>query len=358
MFFPAEVIETKMAFKPNQKDDKGNVLPLGSILIRQNSNSISGQVKNLYARPAGFLRRIPMIGEHVLVMQVPLHDKSSSSSTSSGYMYISPYNSTDDLSLHQFPKLWERSNHYDSKVPTIKADKKEIGYNYVKSSDLKQSYNVQPFEGDDILESRFGSSLRFGSSIEKDKSVYDQKPTWQGKNNGDPIIILRNLIPTSSGNRNTDIFSVNKAFNNKYLIEDVDKDQSSIYLTSTQKLTKLKGGFTKNTDSKTLATWNKGSQVVLNADRVILNAKTDKLIMLAKSEAILSSDKVLFQTNKYKVQVDDLMDYIDEIAKVLWQWATAQKQFLTSMGPTANATNVAEVTKLHKTTFTTKFKTP
>jgi hypothetical protein len=358
MFFPAEVIETKMAFKPNQKDDKGNVLPLGSILIRQNSNSTSGQVRNFYARPFGFMRRLPLIGEHVLIMQVPVHDKSSASATNSGYVYISPYNSTDDLSLHQFPKLWERSNHYDSKVPTVKSDRKEIGYNYVKSSDIKQSYNIQPYEGDDIIESRFGSSLRLGASIEKDKSIYDQKPTWQGKNNGDPIIILRNSKPNSTANRLTDITNVSASFNNKYQVEDIDKDESSLYLTSTQKLSKFKAGFSKNRDAKTIANWNRGSQVALSADRIILNAKSDKLLLLAKTEAILSSDKVLFQTNKYKVQLDDLMDYIDSIAEVLWQWATAQKQFLTSMGPTATSTNIAEVTRLHKTTFTTKFKRP
>lgn len=358
MFFPAEVIETKMAFKPNQKDDKGNILPLGSILVRQNSNSTSGQVKNLYARPAGFMRRIPMIGEHVLVIQVPLHDKSSSSSTSSGYMYVNPYNSTDDLALHQFPKLWERSNHYDSKVPSVKSDKKEIGYNYVKAGDIKQTLNIQPFEGDDIIESRFGSSFRMGASIENDKSIYEHRPTWVGKSNGDPIIILRNLKPTSSTSRLVDILSVNKSFNNKYVIEDIDKDESSIYLTSTQKLEKLKASFQKNTDAKQIATWNKGSQVVLNADRVILNAKTDKLLLLAKTEAVLSSDKVLFQTNKYKVQLDDLMDYLDDLTKICWEWATGSKQFLTSMGPTSTATNMANVTKLHKTTFTSKFKKP
>jgi len=358
MYFSCEVIETKTAFKAGQKDDKGNILPLGSILVRQNSNSTSGQVKNFYARPAGFSRRIPFIGEHVMVCQVPVHDRSASSVTSSGYMYIDPYNSTDDASLHQFPKLWERSNHYDSKVPTVKADKKEIGYNYVKSKDIKQTYNIQPFEGDQIFEGRFGQSIRFGTSIESDKSVYDKAPNWAGKANGDPLIIVRVIKPTDSANRLDSALSISKSFTNKYTIEDLAKDESSIYLTSTQKLQKFKAGFMKNTDAKTAATWNNGSQIVLNADRVILNAKSNKLMLIAKEEAMLTSEKVLFQTNKYKVQVDDLMDYIDDMAKILWQWATGSKQFLTSMGPTSTATNVADVTKLHKTTFTTKFKKP
>ena len=125
-----------------------------------------------------------------------------------------------------------------------------------------------------------------------------------------------------------------------------------------EKLEKLKPSFQKNTDAKQIATWNKGSQIALNADRVLLNAKTDKLILLAKNEALMASDKILFQSSKYKVQLDDLMDYLDDLTKICWEWATGSKQFLTSMGPTSTATNVANVTKLHKTTFTTKFKKP
>lgn len=356
MYFSCEVIETKKAFKPDQKDDQGNILPLGSILVRQQSNTAAGQVKNFYARPAGFNRRIPFIGEHVLVMQAPVHDKSASSIVSSGFMYISPYNATDDLVLHQFPKLWDRSNHYDSKAPTVKSDRKEIGYNYIKPNDLKQVYNIQPFEGDDIFEGRFGQSIRFGTSIEKDTSIYDKKPNWKGKNNGDPIVIVRVVKPRNSTSRIDDILNINKQFHNKYTIENIDEDESSIYLTSTQKLQKFKSAFTKNTDSKTAASWDRGSQVVLNADRILLNSKNDKLIATAKNEIILGSSKVLLQSDKYRVYLDDLMDYIDDSVKIMWEWATGSKNFLTSMGPTATATNVAQVTKLHKTTFTNKFK--
>lgn len=358
MYFACEVIETKKAFKPDQKDDLGNVLPIGSILVRQQSNTASGQVKNFYARPATFTRRIPFIGEHVLVMQAPVHDKSASSIVSSGFMYISPYNATDDLVLHQFPKLWDRSNHYESKSPTVKSDRKEIGYNYIKSSELKQVYNLQPFEGDDIWEGRFGQSIRFGTSIEKDTSIYDKKPTWKGKSNGDPLMILRLFKPKSSTTRIEDILKISKNFFNKYAIEDIDEDESSIYMTTTQKLQKFKSSFTKNSEAKSAATWDKGSQVVLNADRVFINAKTDRMIATAKTEIILGSEKILFQSNKYKVNLDDLMDYINDAVKIMWEWATGSKNFLTSMGPTSVATNAASVTKLHKTAFASKFKKP
>ncbi len=59
----AEVVETKMAYKSNQKDENGNYLPIGSIQIRMGGSDTSlGQVRNVYARPAIFNKRIPLIG--------------------------------------------------------------------------------------------------------------------------------------------------------------------------------------------------------------------------------------------------------------------------------------------------------
>jgi len=85
---------------------------------------------------------------------------------------------------------------------------------------------ILPFEGDMILEGRFGNSIRFGST-----NVHDElgiNPWSQDKideDNGDPITIIRNgqsedldtlgFIPT---------------------IEDINNDNSCIYLTSNQNL--------------------------------------------------------------------------------------------------------------------------
>lgn len=357
MFFTAEVIETKTAFKTNQKDSNGNVLPLGSILLKTNSNSIAGQVNNFYARPISYNRRIPFIGEHVLVCQGPIHDSTSTNKVSTGFLYLSPYNVTDDLALHQFPKLWERSKHHDGSSPTIKSDKKEIGYNYVKPGDIKKIDGLQPYEGDELIEGRFGQSIRFGSTISKDLSAYSEKPTWKGSSNGDPIIIIRVNKPKGGSHTLIDATSIfSNPAQNKYTIENIDDDSASIYMTTSQKLEKLKPGVSKNSDSKDIGKWSNGSQVVLNADRVVLNAKKDKVIIVGNSNATMTAKKVVLQSDKYKVDLDDLMEYINEHVKELYNLVTGSKQFLTSMGPTSTATNMATVTKLHKTTFTQKFK--
>ena len=84
-----------------------------------------------------------------------------------------------------------------------------------------------PYEGDTIIEGRFGNSIRFGSTNISDKIPKENKNRWSNEGNaGDPIIIIRN------GQRTEDI-------NNKgwqHTLEDIDKDASSIYITSNQQL--------------------------------------------------------------------------------------------------------------------------
>lgn len=359
MFQVAEVVETKKAYKPNQKDNDGNTLPLGSIEVRLGGHSsLVGQVRNVFARPAVFNRRIPLIGEQVLVFLGPVHDHSARPYKNTHFSYLCPYNSTDDLVLHQFPRIWGRSKHVKGGGGggSTLSDREKPGYTFPKNP--KKVDNVQPFEGDDIIESRFGSSIRLSRTVIGNTSIYQKQPSWMGGGNGDPITILRVKKPTSPDRKNYNFETESNPKNNKYTIEDISKDEASLYLTTTQRLIKLRGGFTRNLDVIRLGTWSGGSQAVLNADRVVLNAQKDKAFLIGKDEVITTGKKVLLQSSKHKVDLDDLMEYINAMCKEMFMWATGAKQFATAMGPTLTATNVAEVTKLHQVDFNLKFKLP
>ena len=352
----AEVVETKWAYKDNQKDYDGNPLPLGSIEIRIGSHQSNlGQVRNIFARPAGYNQRIPLIGEQVMIMPAPVNDWSSAGIKNSGYIYFNPINATDDLVLHAFPKLFKRSNNIgNSEGGERKHDKGEFGYTFPKSP--KRVYPLQPFDGDEILQGRFGQSIRFGSTVQGDMSVYSKKPTWNGGENTDPLIIIRVKKP-SGGNINfIDPVKINKS-TNKYTIESIDDDDSSIYITSKQKITLLKAGFAKNTNAKGIGSWSAGSQIILNSDRLVLNAKTDSCLMIAKNDAIITAKNILFQSDKYKVDLDDLMDFLKKWLDEDKKLSQGTAQYSTPSGPTAVSTNLSEYIKLTTTDFQ-KFKMP
>lgn len=341
--FVAEVVETIKCFKPNQKDDQGNPLPLGSIEIRIGSHQNNlGQVRNVYARPAIFNTRIPLIGEQVMVISGPTNDWSSTSNKGIGFMYFSPLNGTDDLVLHKFPKLWKRKGLAPSgNSGQRKSDKEEPGYTFPKNPSPID--RLQPFEGDDLFEGRFGQSIRMTSTISGDTSVYSKKPSWKGSGNGDPMMIFRVKKGSGSGNA--------------YTVEDLKDDDSSIYLTSKQTLNSLKAGFDKNTDAKQIGNWSGGSQVVLDADRVVINSKKDMLFLIGAKEAVLTGKKVLFQSDKYKVDLDELMDFLKKWLGEDVKLAQGSSQYATAAGPTATATSVAQYTQLQTSDFQ-KFKMP
>jgi hypothetical protein len=351
----AEVVETKKSFKPDQVDDDGNYLALGSIEVRIGSHQSNlGQVRNIFVRPAIFNRRIPLIGEQVILIPAPVNDWSTSGLKNIGYSYLAVINATDDLVLHAFPRLWRRKGLAPAgSSAERKSDKREWGYTFEQKP--KRTPNIQPFEGDDIYEGRFGTSIRFGSTIKGgDMSVYAEKPTWDGSGNGDPIMILRVKKPTAGSTQSAQTTEIN---NNKYEIEDIEKDESTIVLTSNQKLKKFKAGFDKNQDAKKLGQYDGKSQIAINSNRVVINANKDMALILGKEKVVISGKKVLFQTEKHKVDLDELMDFLkkwmDEFSKLCQGTAF----FSSPSGPTGPSNNVSQVMQLQTSDFT-KFKQP
>lgn len=122
---------------------------------------------------------------------------------------------------------------------------------------------LQAYEGDVIVEGRWGNSIRFGSSIDTKKAVVDILPNYLGES-GAPIILLSNQ----------------KTYSTKFVTENIETDASSLYLTSTQRINNLT---TSNPVASDIAVskFNR-SQLIGVADRVVLKSKTDSVIVDGK----------------------------------------------------------------------------
>jgi len=352
-----EVVEVGKAYKSNQKDENGDPLPLGSIQVRiggQQSNL--GQTRNIWVRPASWNLRIPLVGESVFLITAPVNDWSSSSVKGVGYLYVAPLNATDDMVQGKFPKLWKRGNNVGGGSSGQRNADKEKNYTFPDSP--TRTFPIQPFEGDDILQSRTGASIRFGTTVQGgDQSIYSEKPTWKGSKNADPILILRLKKPEGGSSNAISSLNIFKSSSNKYTIEDLSKDESSIYMTVNQSLSKLKGGFDKNLEVKKLGNFQGKSQIVVDSDRVVINSKKDILFLIGATQTIVTGKKVLFQSDKYKVDLDDLMDFLKKWLGHFNDLTSGKAQFSTASGPTSVSTNMAQVLQLQTTDFT-KFKQP
>jgi hypothetical protein len=134
---------------------------------------------------------------------------------------------------------------------------------------------MQPYEGDILVEGRFGNSIRLGSSIKG--GDYSIQPKYSGVN-GEPIIILSNGKQYKK---------------NSYIVEDIVSDASSIYLTSTQTIPTLTLGDKNSPNSLSCFLPNESqfakSQFIGTADRVILKAKTDIVVIDSPRAIILNT---------------------------------------------------------------------
>ena len=70
---------------------------------------------------------------------------------------------------------------------------------------------LQPYEGDLLIEGRWGNSIRFGSSVNT-SSEYTVNSNWSGTN-GSPIIILSNKRSNKP--------------QKEFVVEDINTDGSS-----------------------------------------------------------------------------------------------------------------------------------
>lgn len=342
MVLIGECVENIKAFKPDQKDENGDKLPLGSCQFRiGGSESNFGQVSNHYCRPALFNRRIPAIGEMCILISAPVNDYSTSNIKGIGFLYLTPVNATDDLNSHSFSKIWKRKGYQSGNNPGERPnDKNEFGRSFKSGKKIDP---LQPFEADDLYEGRWGTSIRFGSTVKGETGHYSKKPTWDGTGNGDPILYLRVKKPSGGSN--------------KYTIEDIDKDDSSIVLTSNQKLKNLKAGFNKNQEAKKLGNFDGKAQIAIDSGRIVLNAKKDMLLLIGKEQTIITGKKIMFQTEKYKVDLDALMDFLKKWLGEDTKLVQGSSQFSTASGPTGPATSMAQYIQLQNSDFT-KFKQP
>jgi len=205
------------------------------------------------------IKQIPIPGESVLIFQSLSHESTLEESYPQWY--------------YMFPMALS-SNTNSNILPTVGELEFDTKFEESKVSPL------QPYRGDFMLEGRYGNSIRFGSTIDF-KNNYSEPGKWRGNNIGDPILVL------SNGRK----YKENKDF----VTEDINTDQSSLYLTSTQKIPLVLGNKDQPNSLTSCITTSgnetnyNGSQFLGVSDRVILKARKDLAVIDSPLGIILNS---------------------------------------------------------------------
>lgn len=222
--------------------------------------------------------RYPLIGEVVYIF-----------SSLNRWYYLSEINVSNRVTAQDLPELVTETDasqenssqkiedYRESSIsPKKVGDKKvDIGEYF---QDLPNVYRLKYFEGDIIHEGRSGQSIRFGTSWlsgEVTANARTKKIPWKSNNKDQSPHILIRVGPSPEQEKTVDgMFG--------QVLEDINEDKTSIWMVTDQivpiKLATEGSGIHRISVSDFPSKFNE-NQLILNSDRIILNAKKKKIII-------------------------------------------------------------------------------
>ena len=178
-----------------------------------------------------------------------------------------------------------------------------------------------PYEGDYIVDGRFGNSLRFGNTVANRNTSIENN--WSSTGSiGDPITILTNKKHTEQ-----------PLFNS--ITEDINLDGSSAYFTSTQQIpieVSSQNDYLSYDTPPTTPTQYNGEQIILNSGRLLFNSTSDHILLSsaksinlntvesvnidARTKTVIQTPELYLggvETSQPVVLGDDLVDLLSKI---------------------------------------------
>jgi hypothetical protein len=251
---------------------------LGTIEFEDVINpNVKGNAKPLF----GNIKNFPLLNEIVYIFSLPSTLIGETTSENIKYylnpvaLWNHPHHNGYPTNANENPTTQQKTYIQTELGNTSKITDQSLtinlGQTFIERSNI---HPLLPFEGDIIYEGRWGNSIRLGSTVQN--TINNWSVTGS---NGDPILIFRNgqgtqteegWIPT---------------------IEDINNDDSSLYLTSTQKIP-LKAASTSYDSYITqpqLPFEYSGKQVIINSGRLVFNSNNDHILLTSNQSVGLNA---------------------------------------------------------------------
>ena len=176
------------------------------------------------------ITRYPMPGEEVLIFTA-LGEAPTKANAAVGsiYFYTFVVSSAHNITYNSNPFLGTDSTSVDPSNKKLTLDQNKTRFEKITkdlslvkdlANNIKIYKQLQPYEGDFILQGRFGNSIRFGSTTTG--ATHQWTPPAGPGTSGDGIIILR--VDRDMSTTEADML----------VAEDINKDDTSIYMATSQ----------------------------------------------------------------------------------------------------------------------------
>jgi hypothetical protein len=286
--------ETDSLFQDLEIDESIRAEYIGAVQFRLHGAQTKSEDNLSIAFPKNLsINRLPLKNELISVTSGP-----------GGFFYelitktVTPnVTSTDDTASTTFGKSKASNKSAATYSKTFKTGiTRSINDESVELDGYGDYFEYQPihklklYEGDTLIESRFGQSIRF--------SGYNNT-----SNEYSPVVFIRNGESGLSSQRNL----------NETIEEDLNRDGTIILLGSGEYIFEYKPGtvddkgksdFETTPDTfKSYPSQLKGDQMLLNSGRIIISAKSGELIFYSKKNYGFISDGGLSVDNKFGIDI-------------------------------------------------------
>lgn len=291
---------------PTTWEKYGKYAGMGGILFEEMDNPGNANLESLtFAKPLHTnIKSLPAVNEIVYIISLPGPNAQRNPSSGQELYYFQTVNIWNSVHHNALPNSIANNPSNAQKYSSteegveIQSDVQDgqiqLGLTFREKTNIR---NLQPFEGDVLLEGRWGNTMRLGST------VGNSTPSnmWSNSGvNGEPIIILKNGQTNSEGD--------------PWIpqVEDINSDMSSIYLTSNQQIP-IKGAsidynsYTSPPENPNIFT---GEQVLINSGRLYFNAKKDSILLSANTSINLNTQDTVNIDSKNSFTVDTREIYL------------------------------------------------
>ncbi len=267
----------------------GTILYDDNIEIPNINNNIS---LFQYARPLySNIKNYPLINELVYVINLPSTNIGTNTALKTTYYIntIALWNHPHHNAYPDTPNALPDSQNKDYNQTTVGSVRRvtDQSTEIFLGDTFKERSNIHPllpFEGDVIYEGRWGNSIRLGSTVKNRPNNWSITGT-----DGDPILILKNGQPSDISNEGW-----------IPVIENINKDLSSIYLTSTQQVPLAAASINYNSygTAPTKPDQYQDRQIILSSGRLVFNSNKDHILLSSNKSINLNAiESVNIDTN-------------------------------------------------------------
>ncbi len=256
----------------------GEYNSIGGILFEDITNPSDQTIESLqFALPLySNISFLPLINEIVYLISLPTSETQKNVSSGRALYYFQSINIWNSIHHNALPNTLATQPTNAQKYTIteagveIQSDVENENITLGRTFKERPIRNLQPYEGDVLIEGRWGNTIRFGSTVDNSTPP---NPWSNSGVNGEPITIIKN------GQTETE--------EDPWIpqVENINTDKSSIYLTSNQQISigAASTDYSSYTPSfgevpSSPSSYN-GSQVIVNSGRLLFNSKDDHILL-------------------------------------------------------------------------------